>query len=97
MATVLQKQWDSDCITVDEMREMYERQPIGDGLGSLTKTAYIAAITTAAAQQEIALDHALEPEPPQPKVVRAAHEDAEEDKFLRKLVRQCYEERAVAT
>ena len=47
-ATILAEQWDSNGIYVDELREVYERPPLPDGLGQMTKTAYEAAIKAAA-------------------------------------------------
>lgn len=43
-AEILAEQWNSDAIFVDEIRKIYERPPLPDGLGQLTKTAYQAAI-----------------------------------------------------
>jgi hypothetical protein len=47
-AQILATQWESDAIYVDELREIYERSPLPDGLGQMTKTAYEAAIKAAA-------------------------------------------------
>ena len=47
-ATILAEQWDSDAIYVDELRQLYDRPPLSDGLGQMTKTAYQAAIKAAA-------------------------------------------------
>lgn len=47
-ATILAEQYDSDAIYVDEIRQVYERPPLPDGLGQMTKSAYQAAIKAAA-------------------------------------------------
>ena len=47
-ATILAEQYDMNGITVDEIRQIYERPPLEDGLGDMTKTAYEAAIKAAA-------------------------------------------------
>ena len=47
-ATILAEQYDGDMIYVDELRQVYERPPLPDGLGQMTKTAYQAAIKAAA-------------------------------------------------
>lgn len=43
-AEILALQWNSNSIFVDEVRAVYERPPLDDGLGQMTKTAYEAAI-----------------------------------------------------
>lgn len=47
-ARILALQWESDAIYVDELREVYERPPLPDGLGQMTRTAYESAIKAAA-------------------------------------------------
>ena len=47
-ARILAEQWESDAIYVDELRDVYERAPLPDGLGQMTKSAYEAAIKAAA-------------------------------------------------
>ena len=47
-AQILALQWESDALYVDELREIYERSPLPDGLGQMTMTAYQAAIKAAA-------------------------------------------------
>jgi hypothetical protein len=46
-AQVLAVQWESDGIYVDELRAVYERPPLPDGLGQMTMTAYQAAVKAA--------------------------------------------------
>lgn len=41
-AQILHEQWEMDAITVDEVREVYEREPLADGTGGLTKTPFTA-------------------------------------------------------
>jgi hypothetical protein len=41
-ADIMLVQWQSDAITVDEIRQSYERPPLEDGLGQHTKSAYEA-------------------------------------------------------
>ena len=43
-AEILAEQWNSDGIYVDELRKVYERPPLPDGLGQLTKSAYLTAL-----------------------------------------------------
>ncbi len=43
-AEILAEQYNCNAITVDEIRASYQRPPLPDGLGQLTKTAYEAAI-----------------------------------------------------
>lgn len=43
-ATIVAEQWNADAIYVDEIRALYDRPPLPDGLGQLTKTAYTHAI-----------------------------------------------------
>lgn len=102
LASVIEKQWNSDNITVDEMREVYERPPVEDGLGRLTKTAYIAAIQGAVAQRELSQEQEHEERMAKqaPKVVPrqvSSAEDDDADAWLRALVREQRELAAVAT
>lgn len=46
-AEILAEQYNMNAITVDEIRLHYERAPLDDGQGDLTKTAYEAAIQAA--------------------------------------------------
>jgi hypothetical protein len=43
-AQILGAQWEMDAITVDELRAIYEREPLPNGLGQLTKTPFTAVI-----------------------------------------------------
>ena len=43
-AQILALQYANDAITVDELRQVYERPPLPDSLGTMTKTAYEAAV-----------------------------------------------------
>lgn len=47
-ASILAEEYDINGITVDEIRQIYERPPLEDGLGNMTKTAYETAIKAAA-------------------------------------------------
>lgn len=47
-AQVLAEQWDMNGITVDEIRQVYERSPLPDGLGNLTRAPYEAIVRAAA-------------------------------------------------
>ena len=102
LATILEKQYGMNSIKVDELREVYERPPLDNGLGDLTKTAYEAAINGAVAQQELSQEQAHEErmakQAPKvvPRQVAAADEDAA-DAWLRALVREQRELAAVAT
>ena len=44
-AEILALQYEMNAITVDEIRMLYERPPLDDGLGDMTKTAYEASIS----------------------------------------------------
>ena len=46
-AEIFATQWESDCITVDEIRQAYERPPLDDGMGNHTKSAYMSIFKTA--------------------------------------------------
>lgn len=46
-AQILAVQYEMNAITVDEIRQVYERPPLPDGLGDMTKTPYEAAIQAA--------------------------------------------------
>ena len=61
-AQILAEQWDMNGITVDEIRQVYERSPLPDGLGNLTKTAYENAIRAAAQMpaQQLQYDQAID-------------------------------------
>jgi len=43
-AQILELQWNMDAVTVDELREIYEHEPLPNGLGQLTKTPFTAVI-----------------------------------------------------
>ena len=46
-AEIILDQWESDALKVDEIRQIYERAPLEDGLGQHTKSAYEAIFRTA--------------------------------------------------
>ena len=46
-AEILAEQYTMNGITVDEIRQVYDRAPLPDGLGQLTKTPYEAAVKAA--------------------------------------------------
>jgi hypothetical protein len=54
-AEILGAQWEMDAITVDELRENYEREPLPEGLGQLTKTPFTALIQQLTTTPEPAL------------------------------------------
>src|SRR5215472_11185304 len=43
-AQILELQWNMDAVTVDELRAIYEREPLPNGLGQLTKTPFTGVI-----------------------------------------------------
>ena len=43
-AEIMSEQWNADAIYVDEIRKAFDRPPLPDGLGQMTRTAYQAAI-----------------------------------------------------
>lgn len=51
-ADILATQYAMNAITVDEIRQVYERPPLPDGMGTLTKTAYEASIMAALEAQK---------------------------------------------
>lgn len=107
LASVLEKQYNINAITVNQLMEVYERPPLENGLGDLTKTAYEAAIMGAITQQEMAQEQEHEERMAKqaPKVAparqparrQAASADEDADEWLRSLVREQYELAAVAT
>lgn len=65
-AEILATQYECNGITVDEIRKVYERPPLPDGLGDMTKTAYETAVKMAAMSVQPANDApAEESKPPQ--------------------------------
>ena len=46
-AEILAQQYEMNGITVDEIRQVYERSPLEDGLGNMTKSPYEAAVKAA--------------------------------------------------
>lgn len=53
-AEILALQYNSNAITVDEIRQIYERNPLENGQGDMTKTAYEAAIKAALTPPSVA-------------------------------------------
>lgn len=47
-AQVVAEQWNADVITVNEARKIYNRPPLPDGIGEMTKTAYTEYLRAAA-------------------------------------------------
>lgn len=97
-ATVLEKQYNMNAITVNQLMEIYERPLLDGELGDLTKTAYEAAINGAVMQEQIALQQTVQqPSAPRQTPARqaASAEDAA-DAWLRSLVREQHALAAVA-
>ena len=109
-AMILAEQYEMNGITVDEIRLIYERPPLDDGLGDMTKTAYEAAISASLTPQpDPELDEDGAPtRRTEPKNVTPFAKEAEanalspqERAFLERLMRSTRRERhglaAVAT
>jgi hypothetical protein len=47
-AQIVAEMWNADNITVNEARKIYNRPPLPDGIGEMTKTAYTAYLTASA-------------------------------------------------
>jgi HK97 family phage portal protein len=108
-AEVLAEQYNMNGITVDEVRQHYERPPLADGLGQFTKTPYEAMIKSAVMPQlgrtEEESEDELEERKSSPLEGFAWYTPFDEERdvlspqeaaFVRALMRQQRRERAVA-
>lgn len=67
-AQILALQYEMNGITIDEIRQVYERPPLPDGLGDLTRSAYESAIAVASGGGAAPNDTGEEPAMPKPKM-----------------------------